>query len=368
MIPLARLLQLLACPACSGRLTPDATAELLRCGCGLAYPVVDGIPRIFVGEMRRIYGQDFPAVVRRYPELGTTGTERSTDVRAKLRTRESFGYEWTVYNEMLPEWEENARFYFELVGLPALSGRLVLDAGCGKGRHSFYAARAGAEVVALDFSRAIDVTRRNCGSSGRIGFVQGDLTAPPFRRGTFDLVYSFGVLHHLPDPEGGFRACVSLVRPGGNIAIYLYHSLQGQPIQQALLRAVSALRVVTTRMPHPALRAFSWLAGTGLYLGVVVPFKLLSRSRPTSRIAARLPLQAYAKYPMRVIINDQFDRFSAPIENRYRQEEVQGWLERAGLDELRVLPGSGWRAAGRVPQESPAGYKPVADVNFRQHA
>jgi SAM-dependent methyltransferase/uncharacterized protein YbaR (Trm112 family) len=338
------LLALLACPACQGSLTQDD--DLLRCGCGLVYPIVDGIPRIFVGEMRSVYAREFPDVVRKHPEL-QSGDAQSEPTRKKLETRESFGYEWNVYDQMLPSWEKNARFYFETVGIESLRGKRVLDAGCGMGRHAHHAAKAGAQVIALDFSRALEVARRNCAGLD-VSFVQADLTAPPLRRQAFDLVYSFGVLHHLPAPEQGFGEILKLVKPGGRIAIYLYHWPEGQPVKEALLGAVSAARRITTRLPHPVLRALSAPMGIGLYAGVVLPFRLLSAFPPTRSLAEKMPLTSYAEYPLHVIINDQFDRFSAPIENRYRERDVRAWLERAGLEEITLLPGHGWRAAGRT--------------------
>jgi hypothetical protein len=54
----------------------------------------------------------------------------------------------------------------------------------------------------------------------------------------------------------------------------------------------------------------------------------------------------YAKYGFTVLFNDQFDRFSAPIEKRYTREEVQELLESAGLTDVRVHPRFGWIGDG----------------------
>jgi SAM-dependent methyltransferase len=179
-------------------------------------------------------------------------------------------------------------------------------------------------------------------------FVQADLMALPFAAGAFDLAFSFGVLHHLPDPEAGFKKLVALVRPGGRVLVYLYHALEGEPIKQAILRAVTAVRRVTVRMPHRALLPATTALGWALYAGVVTPYKILSRFEATRPLAEKMPLRIYADYPVRVIVNDQFDRFSAPIENRYRKDEVAGWLERAGLGDIVIHAGYGWRAVGTV--------------------
>lgn len=346
------LFSLLRCPACQSPLELEELGGgdgLLRSRCGLWFPVVRGIPRIFVGELRAIYETDFPDFMARH-RLALDGHAAATaEARAKLATRESFGFEWTHYSEMLPEWEENARFYFEPIGDQALAGALVLEGGCGKGRHTYYALKAGARVVAVDFSRAIDVAARNCeGVGGDKLFVQADLMALPFAAATFDLAVSFGVLHHLPDPEAGFGRLVALVRTGGRALVYLYHALEGEPIKQAILRAVTAVRRVTVKMPHRALLPATTLLGWALYAGVVTPYKLLARFDVTRPLAEKMPLRAYAGYPVRVIVNDQFDRFSAPIENRYRRDEVAGWLARAGLTDTEIRPGYGWRAVGTV--------------------
>jgi SAM-dependent methyltransferase len=347
------LWQLLRCPACGSHLETSWFAEgegLLRSPCGLWFPIVRGIPRIFVGELRSIYRTDFAEFLARHRLFENNGEPPSDETRAKLATRESFGFEWTHFAEMLPEWEENARFYFEPLGETGLRGQLVFEGGCGKGRHTFHALRAGARVVAVDFSRAVDVAQSNCRTAeGERLFVQADLMALPFAPDDFDVAYSFGVLHHLPDPEEGFRRLVALVRPGGRVLIYVYHALEGEPLKQAVLRVVTAVRRVTVRLPHRLLLPLTNALGLGLYASVVLPYRVLSSFTVTRPFAERFPLKAYADYPVRVIVNDQFDRFSAPIENRYTEREVDGWLARAGLINGRILGGAGWRAIGERP-------------------
>jgi len=64
-------------------------------------------------------------------------------------------------------------------------------------------------------------------------------------------------------------------------------------------------------------------------------------------LAERMPMKQYALYPLRVCVDDQFDRFSAPIENRYTRAEVESWFERAGLEDINVQPNFGWNGSGR---------------------
>jgi hypothetical protein len=110
---------------------------------------------------------------------------------------------------------------------------------------------------------------------------------------------------------------------------------------------VTLSRKVTTRLPFPLLRIICLGVSTGLYGFVVWPYRLLDRLGVRSH--RDWPLYVYAKYPFNVLYNDQFDRFSAPIEKRYDAGEVRQLLEAAGLRDVRVRPCFGWIADGVKP-------------------
>lgn len=377
------LLQLIVCPLCGGVLNGESFKEgggeiisgVLTCGaCGTGYPVIGGIPRLLPpalqSMLREAHPEFFNANRRRLPdglspEVSQEGhpgqgpplerTEMERALAAQHRTARSFGYEWQMFSEMLPEYESNFRWYFERFAPAAFMGKRVLDAGCGTGRHTFHMARSGArEVVAMDLSQAIEVAARNNRTHPNAHFVQADIYHPPFPPDSFDFIYSLGVLHHLPDPEKGFRALLPLLRPGGFVNIYLYWNLEGEAAwRRSALRAVTDLRRLTTRLPHPLLQKISWLIAAGFQLALVLPARALDRFAATRRLADRVPLGHYRKYSFRVLYTDQFDRFSAPIENRYSRAEVNAWFERAGLGDVVVLGGAGWRASGKRTAANP---------------
>jgi SAM-dependent methyltransferase len=183
--------------------------------------------------------------------------------------------------------------------------------------------------------------------------VQADLYHLPFEPESFDIVYSIGVLHHLPDPEAAFRNLIRYVKPGGEILVYLYWTPEGQPVKGALLGAVSQIRQVTTRLPYPFLYTLSYPAAAVAHVFFVWPYRLLSYIPMLRALAERIPLKQYANYPFGVCVNDQFDRFSAPIERRYTRHEVTQWLERAGVEAIDVRPNFGWVGSGRKPSAAP---------------
>jgi SAM-dependent methyltransferase len=265
------------------------------------------------------------------------------------KTQALFGDEWTRFPAIEDAHAEIFAWYFEGPRPVAWPGLHVLDAGCGMGRWLHFARREGARVVGLDLSPAIDVAARREGAG--VDLVQGDLRHPPFPPGAFDLVYSLGVVHHVEDPAAAVRVLADLVRPGGELRLYVYRSLHDEGwVRRTLLAGVTLVRRGTVRLPPPALHAFSWMVAavsTALFL---VPHRA-ARWAGLGRRTRGLPLTQYADVPFRMLVAEQFDRFGAPLEGRFRKEEVEAWLRGAGLEVVAVLPGLGWRAIARKPGE-----------------
>jgi SAM-dependent methyltransferase len=116
---------------------------------------------------------------------------------------------------------------YEQLGLHA--GDLVLDLGCGFGRHAFEAARRGARVVAFDYADAelkevlntfgAMAVAGEVAESSCTGAVQGDGTALPFAAGVFDRIIAAEVLEHVPDDEWAIAELVRVLKPGGTMAV-----------------------------------------------------------------------------------------------------------------------------------------------------
>jgi SAM-dependent methyltransferase len=321
-----RLIDRLACPVCRAALQLDAgdggediREGRLRCGgCAATYPVTSGVPRLLP------------------PDLGADAA----------RTAERFGWEWQRFDEIRPEYETQFRGWITPLGPESFAGRRVLDGGCGKGRHLRLAARWGArDVVGLDLGPAVDVAARNTADLDNVHVVQGDLTRPPFTPGSFDLVYSIGVLHHLTEPDAGFRALAPLVAPGGTFAAWVY-AREGNGM---LLAFLTPARRLTRKAPTGLVSALAWALTVPLWAALRLLYRP-ARSRPT--LAASLPYRGYlldlTAFPFREVHSIVFDQLMAPIAHYMRREDVERCFRAARLTQvgLRWHHANSWAAFG----------------------
>jgi len=330
---LTRLLDTLRCPSCRSMLSHSANA-LVCSRCNLSYPVVDNIPRLLLPAMRDALRGE-----------GDVNTHEET----QAETARSFGYEWHNFPEMYEEWERQFLDYMQPHAADFFPRKKILDAGCGNGRFAYYAAKYGAEVWAIDLGPAVEVARRNT-EARNVHVIQADLHDPPFELESFDFIYSIGVLHHLPNPEAAFQNLLRFLKPGGVVQIYLYWKAEQQPIKAAMLSGVTAARRLTTRLPHGVVHALAYPTAAVAFVFFVWPYRIFRRLPGFNRMAEDIPLKQYANLPFRVCVNDQLDRFSAPIENRYSRADVQSWLARASLEAVSVFENFGWIATGRKAQ------------------
>ena len=267
------------------------------------------------------------------------------------RTFESFGYEWTTFDDVRVEDAEFADVYFADLDVAALEGRVGLDAGCGKGRYSRFLAPHLGRLVALDGSEAVRAAARNLEGLGNVSVVQADLRAAPFAPGTFGFVSCLGVLHHLDDPRQGMHRLVELLAPGGILLLYLYSRPDRGGARAVGLAASAALRRLTVRMRHPSLRRFSAAVAALLWAALVVPGHLGQRLGIGP--LARLPMSAYRGKPFRSLVLDTFDRLSAPVEHRYLWPELEPWFAEESLVVDATRDEAGWFVLSHKPPAGP---------------
>ena len=331
-----RLVEYLECPDCAGDIALDSgRTESIAAG---------GDGEIMDGELRcKSCKRMFP-IRHGVPRLVPAGTDhRSVEVAA------SFGWEWNHFDEMRPHYHQQFLDWIQPLTAADFHDKLVLDGGCGKGRHAALAAGYGArEVFAIDLGSAVEAAFRNTRHLRAVNVIQGDITRPPIKR-CADLAYSVGVLHHLPDPESGFRALLGKVKPGGKIAVWVY----GFEGNEWIVKFVDPVRSrVTSRLPrgllYEAARLPAWLVA-GASKGVYAPLGKVAPSLNVKLFYNKY-LTYIAQFPVREIHSIVFDQLVTPVTHHLTHDEVAGWFSDARLENVLVARhnDNSWRGSGRL--------------------
>ena len=353
-----RLLEILGCPydrsALDVTFEDGSDAGLLCPVCKRGYPVIRGIPRALPDELWTEVLREETAYFGKHRSWwealpnARAGTvpEASGDAETARRTMRSFGYQWTRFLDE-PDRELAGDFaeYLHPLGEADFRGRLVLDAGCGNGRFLRMARVRGAEVVGLDLSAAVGSAAALLEGYPGAHVIQGSLLMPPLRV-PFDLVYSIGVLHHLPKGAGpGVESLSRLLKPAGRLAIWVYSTRR---VEETRLRRIAA------RMPLPLLRAASLALACWLWLRDILPYRLRKAFRGEAHAQARLRgWGVYHAYRFHVLWTDLFDMLAPPVEFQYDDAQIRRWMEGSGLavEHLAHIDAfQGWRCTGRKGQ------------------
>lgn len=259
---------------------------------------------------------------------------------------DSFGYQWNLFRSVQLDSATNAhlsqkRFDAETGwGADHLGGRWVLDAGCGAGRFAEIAARRGANLVALDFSSAVEATAETLAGLDNVDVVQGDMLKPPFRPGAFDLAYSIGVVQHTPAPARALASVVRCVRIDGGFSFTIYARRPW-----TLLNGKYLVRLVTRHVPKAVL-----LRAIEHTMPVLFPLTdRLFRVPILGRVAQFvIPVATYVgqsefndEQRYREAILDTFDMLSPRYDSPMTADEVDRVLRDLGASE--------WSFQTRVP-------------------
>jgi SAM-dependent methyltransferase/uncharacterized protein YbaR (Trm112 family) len=348
-------LDYLRCPACwSGlrRLSvssgPDGELHtgVLACtgtSCGVWYPVVRGVPRLISPGLRRALTEAFieehgAALCQWGLTMPNTLEDGDPLDALKQHTIANFGFEWLTYDRF--GWDdpvynlEYERGIFQrktLLTPEDLFGATVLDAGCGNGRYTYWAAQGAARVFGVDLGDGVEAAHRNTRSLPNVQILQADLFAVPFAPATLDVIFSLGVLMHTGDAHRAMSGLAERLRPAGLLAVHLYG--RGNLIYEWIDQT---LRARTTRYSIPELQDFT-----------VRVYRL-------RRWIERLRIARFVNRFVRIGPHPHiiFDWYAAPVATHHTYPEVFAWCRELGLQVLGSYADSqragGIRRAGRL--------------------
>lgn len=300
----------------------DGTLECSSCAA--TYPVVRGVPRF---------------------------ADLSNIAEDKAATASSFGWEWQHFTQEDGQYGEQMLDWLEPVTEDFFRDKVVLDGGCGKGRHTLLAAGWGArDVIGVDLSDAVESAFAATRGSENMHIVQADLCRLPLKQ-VFDYAFTIGVIHHLDDPNIGFRSLASKVKPGGHFSVWVY----GAENNAWITGLVSPLRKrFTSRMNRKALLHLSKLPTVAVYAASKLLYGPLSKSVRGADLARKMFYGEYLSYISRFGWREQhtivFDHLVAPTARYVSREEFENWWKGIGAEETVIgwHNKNSWRGFGRV--------------------
>lgn len=278
----------------------------LRCRpCAQSYPIRAGIPRFAAPTADEAQGE----------------------------TAANFGAQWLEFDHLGAHHEQQFRDWIAPVTPDFVRGKLVLEGGCGKGRHTLLLAAWGArEVIGVDLSEAVEAAYRHTRHLPNIHIIQADIYQLPLKQ-VFDYACSIGVLHHLPDPRAGFASLSKHVKPGGHVSAWVY----GRENNGWIVRFINPLRAhVTAKLPPRTLYVLSYLPTLFLYLLLKLIYLPLGHTRWRSYLFYADYLTYIARFPFREIHNIVHDHLTAPVAFYLRRAEFAAWFTRAQFAAAKI--------------------------------
>lgn len=266
-----------------------------------------------------------------------------------VRTAKAFSDSWTHCYSASPYTPEQIREWFAPVDLTQLKDLEICEMGCGNGGLLQHVAKfSDKQVTAVELGDSIESAKTNLTGMGitNVEFVKEDINVyageNPDR---FDFVYCIGVLHHMDNPEEGFKSVVTAAKKGARVHCWVY-AHEGNYIVRSF---VDPLRRVASKLPW-------WFNKYALALPLSVPFYMCSQAvRLLGRAISFIPLYEYFKWISSESFSFHhhvaFDQLVSTQTTYIKKETVLRWLDEAAIKDRYVIyrNSNSWKFGGIKP-------------------
>ncbi len=240
-----------------------------------------------------------------------------------MASEKRFGYEWSKYKDILPQYEKQFLGWVSPLTPDDFKNKVILDAGCGMGRNSYWPLKYGAKkVIAFDFDlKSVNAAKENLKEFPNAEVYYNSIYDIDFNN-EFDIAFSIGVIHHLENPQKAIQNLARAVKPGGRVLIWVY-AYQGN---EWIVKFISPVRkLITSRLPPAFLNFLTYFVSLPFFIAVNIwPF-----NNPYLK-----QLKDFGFHHIHSII---FDQLLPEVANYWREEEAGNLLIQAGLKDIRTI-------------------------------
>lgn len=255
-------------------------------------------------------------------------------LKSDLGSTERFGYEWSNYSKIIPEYELQFLKWVFPLQKKDFKEKTVLDAGCGIGRNSYWPLQYGAkEVSAFDYDkRTVEVAKNNLSKFKNAKVSFGSIYDLKFKN-YFDIAFSIGVIHHLADPKKAVANLVKATKKNGLVLIWVY----GYEGNEFIVRYINPIRKITSKLPLSLVHIITYFFSIPLYFYV----KIFPQKRPYLN-----QLSNFRFWHTHSIV---FDQLIPKIANYWKKDEALDFFKGQRLKDIHVykVNDNSWTIIGR---------------------
>ena len=320
----SKILKYLACPRCFNELNFED--KQVVCSNHHVFPIIEGVPHLLIDlqdkgavQTAELYGR-----LWKKNNYSVIGTSTST-------------WHWDRIQEVLPH--------------PVIHGHIGVEVGCGSGYDTYLLAKKYPNVTFLSFDISEGVFTAKMLTQGlpNVFLFRASALNIPIKTKSCDFVYSYGVLHHLPDPYRGFKEVIRILKPDSPLSLYLYEKHESSFWKAKAIQVVSWLRKLTSSFSPKTLEILAMVFSPFVVVFFSWPAQILMRFHCTQRIAQKIPFNfGTGLFSVR---GDLYDRFGAPYEYRFSKRDLMGWYQSVQCKDPffgKMKDSAGWVTSART--------------------